>query len=140
MLLNYLHAELEMGAHIGPSVYRIRKRIDVETSTTLAFDQSQRIDAAEVRNREVECLKLKLHELGYVTTVIAAVCVTRSLTLLVDIARRFRIWQLIVMLVIVMTMMLFIMFVRFMIARCLMLVCASGVAKSVVHTAPERHV
>ena len=87
VLLNYLHAELEMGAHIGPSVYRIRKRIDVETSTTLAFDQSQRIDAAEVRNREVECLKLKLHELGYVTTVIAAVCVTRSLTLLVDITR-----------------------------------------------------
>ena len=145
VLLNYLHAELKMGAHIGPTAYRIRKRIDVETSTTLAFDQSQHIDAAEIGNREFKRLKLELSDLSHMTPVIAAACMTRSVLMHREIRWSFRIGRLVmlvvVMLVIMTTViMAMLMGVRIMTACRLMLVSASGVAKSVVHTAPERHV
>ena len=130
-----------MSAHAPPRKRIISDRLTaVGSAKRLTFNKSQCVGTAKIRHRKIERLERERNGLRYVAAIIATIEMIEVVAAFGDWDGR---WQLTFMTVVNMVAVtVFVVFAmtRNMLARSLMLVSASIVAKSVVHTAPERHV
>ena len=126
-----------MSAHAPPWKHIIRDRLTgVETAQRLTFNKSQCVGTAKIRHRKIKRLERERNGLRYVAAIIATIGMIEVVAVFSDRKRR---RQITIMIVVIMFVVAFAM-IGNMLARSLILVSASVVAKSVVHTAPERHV